>query len=114
MNPLLIAVLGILGLATAWFAWRYLDLRRRIEEYSRALSDTQRAPLPMASQELEGLSIAVTSLILDFNQQLSALNEEHDRLSAVLDQMTDGVLIVDPEGRVVFSNPAARRLFGIP
>jgi len=113
MNPILIAVAVVVALVGAWFAWRYIDLRRRLEAYTHALASTARTPLPMASKELEDLSIAVNSLILDLNQQLAGLNEEHDRLATVLDQMTDGVLIADAEGRVQLSNPAARRLFGV-
>ena len=113
MSPYLIAATVLIALACAWFAWRYVDLRRRVEAYSRALANTQKAPLPVPAGELEGLSIAVNALILDLNQELGALNEEHDRLAAVLDQMTDGVLIADAEGRVQLSNPAARRLFGV-
>jgi two-component system phosphate regulon sensor histidine kinase PhoR len=114
MNPLLIAGFVVIVLAGGWFAWRYIDLRRRIEGYTRALAKAHQAAPAMESQELVGLSIAVNSLIVDFNQQLSLLNENHDRLAAVLDQMTDGVLIADASGRVQFSNPAARRLFGAP
>ncbi len=113
MSPFLIAVIVLLALAAAWFAWRYIALRRRIEAYARSVGNTQHTPLSMASGELEALSIAVNSLILDFNQQRSTLNEEHEQLAAVLDQMTDGVLIADAEGQVQFSNPAARRLFGV-
>ncbi len=113
MSALLIAGIALLGLAAVWFAWRYFELRRRIAEYTRAVGNAQHAPLSMDSSELEGLSIAVNSLILDFNQQLSMLNEEHEQLAAVLEQMADGVLIADAEGRVQFSNPAARRLFGV-
>ncbi len=113
MTTLLIAGIALLALAAAWFAWRYFELRRRIADYTRAVGNARHAPLSMDSSELEGLSIAVNSLILDFNQQLSTLNEEHEQLAAVLEQMADGVLIADAEGRVQFSNPAARRLFGV-
>jgi two-component system phosphate regulon sensor histidine kinase PhoR len=39
---------------------------------------------------------------------------ERARLAAVLEQMTDGVLIADAEGRIQFANPAAGRLFDTP
>ena len=44
----------------------------------------------------------------------SSLEAEHSKLAAVLDQMTDGVLIADAAGRVTFLNPAAGKLFGMP
>ena len=114
MNPFLLAVLVLLLLIAGWFAWRYLRLRRRLTFYTRALRNAPPLTLPMAEGELEGLAVVVRSLVGGFNQQLHTLNQEHDRLAAVLDQMTDGVLIVDAEGQVQFANPAARRLFSAP
>jgi two-component system phosphate regulon sensor histidine kinase PhoR len=40
------------------------------------------------------------------------LEAERSRLAAVLEQMTDGVLIADATGLIQFANPAAERLFG--
>ena len=45
--------------------------------------------------------------VLNFNSP--RLNLERARLAAVLEQMTDAVLIADPQGRVQFANPAAER-----
>jgi two-component system phosphate regulon sensor histidine kinase PhoR len=113
MNPLLIAAVGMVVIVGLWSAWRYASLRRRLAIYVRALRNAPALTLPMADRELEDLSIAVRSLVGGFNQQLDSLHGDHDRLSAVLEQMTDGVLIADASGIVQFSNPAARRLFGV-
>jgi two-component system phosphate regulon sensor histidine kinase PhoR len=113
MSPLWIALFVLVVLAGAWLAWRYIDLRRQVDAYTRAVVGRRQASLPLASGALEDLSIAVNSMAQDFTVQLARLNEDHDRLAAVLDQMTDGVLIADAEGRVQLSNPAARRLFGV-
>ncbi|HET9751644.1 MAG TPA: PAS domain S-box protein, partial [Myxococcales bacterium] len=40
--------------------------------------------------------------------------EDRERLSAILEQLPAGVLISDAAGRVVFTNPAAREIFGGP
>ena len=114
MNPFLLGALVILLVVAGWFAWRYARLRRRLGFYTRALRNAPPLTLPMAQGELEELSIVVRSLAGNFNQQLATLYEERDRLAAVLDQMTDGVLIADSEGQVQFANPAARRLFSTP
>ena len=111
MNPFLLATLVIVLLAAGVFAWLYIRLRRRIAFYTRALREAPPLTLPMAVGELESLSLVVRSLVGDFNQRLDTLQQEEDRLAAVLDQMTDGVLIADAEGQVTFANPAARRLF---
>ncbi len=109
-TALLAAAIG-LAVACGFFAWRYIRLRRRLGAYAQALRTMPPLSLPMAAEELDGLSIAVRSVVSDFNQQLATLHNEHDRLAAVLDQMTDGVLIADATGVVQFANPAARRLF---
>ena len=41
------------------------------------------------------------------------LSSERDTLSAVLDTMADGVIVVEPAGQVSLLNPAARELLGI-
>src|SRR5215211_7229071 len=55
---------------------------------------------------------------------LGALERERDaranaettqeRLKAILDNLTEGVLVADPRGCVVFANPAARAMLGVP
>jgi two-component system, OmpR family, phosphate regulon sensor histidine kinase PhoR len=45
--------------------------------------------------------------------QIDDLHAESSKLSAVLEQMTDGVLIVDNQGRIQLVNPAAGRMFNL-
>ena len=44
---------------------------------------------------------------------IGRLSSERDTLSAVLATMADGVVVIDPGGRVTLLNPAARELLGI-
>ncbi len=60
---------------------------------------------------LEELSNAVHALVSALNLQISSLDDERTRLSAVLEQMTDGVMIADSQGLIQFANPAIARLF---
>ncbi|HUI88026.1 MAG TPA: ATP-binding protein [Anaerolineales bacterium] len=85
MTAVLIFLIVTLLLVAVGFAWHDYDLRRRSDEQNR--------------------------LIQNLNLQLSTLSSERARLSAVLDQMTDGVLIVDSQGEIQFANPAAKKLF---
>jgi two-component system, OmpR family, phosphate regulon sensor histidine kinase PhoR len=103
---LLITILAILF--AAWFAWRYVRLRRAVDEFAgRARTGDTAAK----AGELEGLASAISSLVSTFNLKQSALDAERARLATVLEQMTDGVLIADEAGLVQFANPAAGRLF---
>jgi len=101
-------------IAAVWVAWRHLSLRRRIDEYARTLRGDPGATAPRGSSELDDLASALRVATSRFQEQLTDLGHERDRLAAVLDQMTDGVLIADGDGRIRLANPAARRFFATP
>jgi two-component system, OmpR family, phosphate regulon sensor histidine kinase PhoR len=69
--------------------------------------------IPEAPLELADLSQALRIMAVQLGAQIDALTSERAKLSAVLNQMTDGVLIADADGRVQLLNPAAERLFQI-
>ncbi len=106
--------LAITLMVGAWIAWRHLLLRRLIDRYGRSLREDARAPAPRGNIELEKLGMALRTAVAGLEAQLSELGRERDRLAAILEQMTDGVLIADAEGRVRIANPAARRFFAAP
>ncbi len=110
MNYLFIIALIFLLIAS-WFAWRYYKLRREMDDFAKQVRQQN---LNAESKELENLSGALSSLISTFNLQQATLESERARLAAVLDQMTDGVLIADAQGIVQFANPAVGRLFQSP
>ncbi|MBN1286527.1 MAG: PAS domain-containing protein [Anaerolineae bacterium] len=48
--------------------------------------------------------------VREANQRLA---QEHDKLAAILSSITDGVLAIDPERRLLLANDAARRFLGL-
>ena len=68
---------------------------------------------PEFPYELDELSEALKVMAVQLGAQIDALTSERGKLSAVLNQMTDGVMIVDADGRVQLLNPAAERIFDI-
>jgi PAS domain-containing protein len=112
MNSFLWILVIFLFLVAAWFAWRYYDLTKRIDRYINEIRK-QDKNLPSDIKGIENLSNAIASLKTAFNFQLSTLNSENARLSTVLEQLTDGVIIVDANGLIQFANPAAQKLFEI-
>jgi len=112
MNSFLLVLVIVLFFVAAWFAWRYYDLKRRVNEYARLVRITPDT-LPADIKQIENLSNAIVSLKTTFDLQLSTINSENARLSTVLEQLTDGVIIVDANGFIRFANPAAQRLFEI-
>jgi len=119
VNWFLGTVSFLLLVGVAFLSWRYIRLRRRLDEYATSLRRaTQTAPSPTAFPEdvagLENISNAVHALVAVFDLHISGVEAERAKLAAVLEQMTDGVLIADPDGRIQFANPAALRLFDTP
>jgi two-component system phosphate regulon sensor histidine kinase PhoR len=108
----------ILSLATlAWVAFRYISLRRSLRSYNQTLRQAAEGgasllSLPSNVNHLESLSNVVKALVTSLNAQLTSIDSNRARLAAVLDQLTDSVLIASEEGRIQFANPAAERLFG--
>ena len=101
------------------FGWRYILLRRRLDAYARTVRrlEEETAPeatLPLDEPGLEDVSNAVRVLVEALQRQAARVEVERSKLAAVLEQMTDGVLIADADGRIQFANPAAERLFEIP
>lgn len=115
-TPLLVAGLFIALAALCWVSYRFSSLKKSVNFYSAALRDaseekTPPATLPLDVPHLEDLSNAVHDLSDKLLEQNSLLDDERERLAAVLDQITDGVLLADPRGIIQFANPAAEKLF---
>jgi len=113
VNSFLWVIVTTLFLLAAWFAWRYYDLRKRIDRYINEIR-IQDKHLPTDIKGIENLSNAIASLKTAFDLRLSALDSDNARLSTVLEQLTDGVIIADANGLIQFANPAAQKLFEIP
>ena len=116
MNWLALIPAGILAIALAWLGWRYSVLRRSLKRYEsvlRAIADGEKtvSDLPEDLPALEEFSNSVKTTALALRVRTSVVEAERARLAAVLERMTDGVLIADSEGRIQFANPAAERLF---
>ena len=113
MNSFILVLIVVLFFVAAWFAWRYYDLRRKIDRYINEIRN-QDKPLPIDIKGIENLSNAIASLKTTFDLQLATLDSNNARLSTVLEQMIDGVIIVDANGLIQFANPAAQKLFETP
>jgi len=112
MSSLAWIIIIALFLVAAWFAWRYYDLRRRVDEYARLVRIAPET-LPTDIKQIENLSNAIASLKTTFDLQLSTLDSDNARLSTVIEQLTVGVIIVDANGFIQFANPAAQKFFEI-
>jgi two-component system phosphate regulon sensor histidine kinase PhoR len=96
--------------------WREIEIRIRIRNYSKILKlftagESPPGEIPFRVRGLNPLPGIIHDLVLSDHAQIQELETERARLAAMLDQMTDGVMIADPAGMINFANPAAGRLF---
>jgi two-component system phosphate regulon sensor histidine kinase PhoR len=70
-------------------------------------------PIPPGKDELAQLAQVFNIMSTRLSSEINDLETERATLDAVLQKMTDGVLIVDAEGIVQLVNPAAVKMFSI-
>jgi two-component system, OmpR family, phosphate regulon sensor histidine kinase PhoR len=111
----LVATLLAAALVSLWLDRRLLRPLARLIDGSVALSaGRRRERLPVPDQpDLAELATAVNRLTDRLEAQMDALTAERDHLQGILASMSEGVLVVDGEGRVLLANPAFRRLFAL-
>lgn len=90
------------------------DLTNAAKELGEGRFQEIRIPEKMGQLiEMQELGEALRKTADQTEEQFNALRKEQAMLSAVLDHMTDGVLIADDDGRVQMLNNAAEKLFRI-
>ncbi|KPL70017.1 hypothetical protein ADN00_18300 [Ornatilinea apprima] len=63
--------------------------------------------------EIGQLDRAFSVMAYQINRQIEELEQEREKISAVLYQMMDGIIIVNEDGRIELINPAASRIFNV-
>jgi len=115
-----IALITILGLVLAViFAAVIAELLSRpIRQLTSAVKqvtveDLNLEPILSTQDELGQLANAFEAVVLELQNQVRTFEQEQKKLEAVLEQLTDGVVIVDQNGLIQMINPAAKRIFNI-
>jgi two-component system, OmpR family, phosphate regulon sensor histidine kinase PhoR len=101
------------------FTSLWLD-RRLFEPVSRLIAGAQdlargrvsRVAVP-DEEELAALALSLNRLAATAEQQLDAISRERDNLQEILASMSEGVLVVDRDGRAQMINPAFYQLFDL-
>lgn len=108
---LLVAVL-MSGLASYWST---AALRRLVGSARDVANGARDVPLVLESDavELVGLAGSVNKLSSDLDKTIAALRSERDRLQAILESLSDGLLVLDDKRQVTLANPSAAALLGV-
>lgn len=118
--PLLITLAAYVLLATALTGLLGKQLTRPITRLKYAFGqiaagDTPKPPnLTSNIQELDELAAAIEQMRTALVHQREALAVREARLSAIMDNVIDGLVTVDQQGTILSFNAAAERMFGYP
>jgi len=104
-----LVVAGILSTLAARLATQGV---RELAILGRRLAggDLDARPRPTGEDELADLGRSLDQLALGLRSTLKELVGERDLLSGILTSMREGVLVVDPDGKVAIINPAMREM----
>ncbi len=85
----------------------------RLSESIQEIAEGKREILPPIQGQVEIgiLTRSINRLSRTFQTRIQELQSESGTLRAVLDQMTDGVVMVNPLGEISLINPAAEEIF---
>ena len=108
-------VFGVLSAALAYLIFRHTSGSvDAVARGSRRLAEGDldyRIP-PASSAETRKVTDSFNRMADSLKEVIGHLSAERDTLSAVLDTMADGVIVIEPSGRIILFNPASRELMG--
>ncbi len=108
-------VIALTILLAALIAGRTTRPVRQLTQAARQVTagEVSSFPISSAPDEIGQLARAFNVMSIQLSDQIRALQSERAKLSAVLQKMTDGVLIVDQDGCVQLLNTAAEKIFTV-
>jgi two-component system phosphate regulon sensor histidine kinase PhoR len=117
-RTMMIAFLGISIVAAAVMFLIAREITQPLREM-RVLADwvaagdfTRKAPL-RAPDEIGHVSAALNRMADELSARLDKLRAERSKLEAVISSMEEGVIPLDPDGKILGLNAAAKELFGL-
>ncbi|MEJ5202258.1 MAG: histidine kinase dimerization/phospho-acceptor domain-containing protein, partial [Anaerolineales bacterium] len=110
----ILATIMAIVLASALTSYLIAPINQLAQNLRLSLKNKIDSPVFLQKlDEVSELKLAFDELMRQINQQIQELMIERGTLSAILSQMTDGVLIVNEEGIVELINPAAISMFKV-
>jgi len=107
-----LALALILAVAIAEFLSR--PIRQLTEAVNQVtMEDLNLSPILTSQDELGQLANAFEAVVLELQNQLKTFEQEQQKSEMVLEQLSDGVMIIDQYGLIQMINPAAKEIFNI-
>ena len=109
-------MVGALSVGVGYFLFRRTSrsVRAVAEGANRfAQGDLEHRVGPSSTEETQELAIAFNSMADTIRRMLSDMSSESSKLTAMLDTMEDGVVVIEADGRITLMNSAAEWLLDI-
>jgi PAS domain S-box-containing protein len=80
-------------------------------EYERLMRENQELKTRVA--QIQNELTQKSALTETIERQFKLISDEKERVDNIVHNMTDGLVVVDPEGKILMVNPAAETLLGV-
>lgn len=109
---------GCVGAALLMVRTRWNQAKTNHEELLSGIEQLQQlSGTNSASASLgvdpEMFGIHIQRLVADVRHRMLHLEEERNKIIAIMDNLVEGVVAFDPKATVLFTNPSARRMLGL-
>ncbi len=113
-STLIYFIIFFLVTLSLFLGWRGYVFTQRIDVLTKALryaaNESGHIDLPDETVELSELFSAISLFNRRIESQLDEVKAERARLAAVLEQISDGIIISSENNEIQFANPAAHKL----
>ena len=109
-------LVGLLSVGAGYFLFRRTSRSVRAVAdgaHRFAQGDLEHRVAPSSTDETRELAVAFNSMADTIRGMLSDISAESSKLTAMLDTMEDGVVVIEADGRITLMNSAAERLLDI-
>jgi two-component system phosphate regulon sensor histidine kinase PhoR len=123
IHPVEMKVIYLGGILTAAALLLSMALSKTLSSSLRGIINTSEElakgnldiSIPAASgkSEVSKISIALSRMAQNLNELFKQLSKEKNQLEAVLSAMSEGVMVVSHEGRVIIINSALKKMFNL-
>ena len=123
VNSIVLTIIVAIGiaaifviLATAFFSRMITTPVRQITAAAEEITSGEfgRQITVKTRDEIGRLGTAFNKMTGNLQKSIDQISDERNKLQTVLANMTDGVALVDAEGKIVLVNPTTETLFGAP
>jgi two-component system phosphate regulon sensor histidine kinase PhoR len=108
---------SLLGLAVAYFFSRRISNRiNRLAEFPKSVTEGRfgQPVLPrIGDDELDVLEQNLRDMSLKIRDNINELRSEKEKVDSILRCMVEGLVVIDPKGRVLLINEQAKAMFAV-